>query len=105
MYTKNMSLILYNFYFIYNCGRLKFVCFIFYLYHPDTQGKTKMWISKYGWKDHGTGEIFISNQEDNIKTKNITEKITFDSTYNTKLSDLPFVSIVGSYRRPPRKTF
>ena len=38
-----------------------------------------MWISKYGWKDHGTGEIYVSNQEDNIKTKNITEKITFES--------------------------
>ena len=25
------------------------------------------------------GELFIANQDDQIKTKNITEKITFDS--------------------------
>ena len=38
------------------------------------------WINKYGWKDM-SGQVFISNQEENIKTKNITEKITFDSMY------------------------
>ncbi|XP_060575281.1 eukaryotic translation initiation factor 3 subunit K-like [Ruditapes philippinarum] len=44
---------------------------------PDTQ--VKQWISKYGWNLSTDGNVYITNQEDNIKTKNITEKITFDS--------------------------
>ncbi|XP_063698638.1 eukaryotic translation initiation factor 3 subunit K [Culicoides brevitarsis] len=36
------------------------------------------WVKKNGWKDEN-GLIFISNQDDNIKTKNITEKIEFES--------------------------
>merc|ERR1711893_117249 len=35
------------------------------------------WVHKYGWKDEGQ-EIFIVNQDDNIKTKNITERIGFE---------------------------
>ncbi|KAL8567779.1 Eukaryotic translation initiation factor 3 subunit K [Nucella lapillus] len=37
------------------------------------------WASKYGWTTDSNGMIFVTNQEENIKTKNITEKITFDS--------------------------
>jgi len=38
----------------------------------------KSFMAKNGWReDHGT--IYVSNQEDIIKTKNITEKITFDT--------------------------
>ncbi|XP_052767657.1 eukaryotic translation initiation factor 3 subunit K-like [Mya arenaria] len=44
---------------------------------PDSQ--VKQWINKYGWHLGSDFNVFISNQEDNIKTKNITEKITFDS--------------------------
>ena len=40
--------------------------------------QVRQWVAKYGWREMGSGEIFIANQEDNIKTKNITEKITFD---------------------------
>ena len=36
------------------------------------------WVHKYGWKDEGQ-EIFITSQDENIKTKNITESIGFDS--------------------------
>ena len=36
-------------------------------------------MKKYGWTDMGKGMIFIANQDENIKTKNITEKIDFDS--------------------------
>ncbi|XP_054723887.1 eukaryotic translation initiation factor 3 subunit K-like [Uloborus diversus] len=36
------------------------------------------WMQKYGWKDLGS-LVVINNQEENIKTKNITEKIDFDS--------------------------
>ncbi|XP_067120890.1 eukaryotic translation initiation factor 3 subunit K [Centruroides vittatus] len=38
------------------------------------------WMSKYGWKDIGDGMVFVANQEENIKTKNIAEKIDFEST-------------------------
>jgi len=37
------------------------------------------WASKYGWVKQENGMIHVSNQEESIKTKNITEKITFDS--------------------------
>lgn len=39
-----------------------------------------VWMSKYGWKDIGDGLVFVANQEENIKTKNIAEKIDFEST-------------------------
>ncbi|KAF2902843.1 hypothetical protein ILUMI_03337 [Ignelater luminosus] len=38
----------------------------------------KHWVKKYGWKEEGT-LIFIANQDENIKTKNINEKIDFES--------------------------
>jgi len=44
---------------------------------PDAE--LKSWIAKNGWKEDQNGMVFISNQEDLIKTKNITEKITFDT--------------------------
>ncbi|KAK6183562.1 hypothetical protein SNE40_011019 [Patella caerulea] len=37
------------------------------------------WISKYGWSVQANGVVFVNAQDDNIKTKNIREKITFDS--------------------------
>lgn len=37
------------------------------------------WIKKYGWKDLGNNLVYISSQDDKIKTKNITEKIDFES--------------------------
>ncbi|KAF6210639.1 hypothetical protein GE061_013746 [Apolygus lucorum] len=39
----------------------------------------KHWVQKYGWKEIEDDMIFIANQDENIKTKNITEKIDFDS--------------------------
>lgn len=41
-------------------------------------GTLAIWIKKYGWKDQGD-LIFISSQDENIKTKNITEKIEFEN--------------------------
>ncbi|XP_044742823.1 eukaryotic translation initiation factor 3 subunit K [Chrysoperla carnea] len=38
----------------------------------------KHWVNKYGWKEEN-GLIFIANQDEIIKTKNISEKIDFDS--------------------------
>uniref|UniRef100_A0A8D2QR82 Eukaryotic translation initiation factor 3 subunit K n=1 Tax=Zosterops lateralis melanops TaxID=1220523 RepID=A0A8D2QR82_ZOSLA len=39
----------------------------------------RVWMSKYGWTEPEPGRILISNQEENIKPKNIVEKIDFDS--------------------------
>lgn len=39
----------------------------------------KHWVKKYGWKEEGKSIIFIANQDENIKTKNITEKIDFEN--------------------------
>jgi len=36
------------------------------------------WVTKYGWVSKGE-DIFIANQEENVKTKKITEKIAFES--------------------------
>ena len=44
---------------------------------PETQGM--LWVNKYGWSVSPDDTVYIANQEDNIKTKNITEKITFES--------------------------
>lgn len=37
------------------------------------------WINKYGWRDNGDGSLFIQNQEENVKTKEIVEKINFEN--------------------------
>ncbi|XP_028131457.1 eukaryotic translation initiation factor 3 subunit K [Diabrotica virgifera virgifera] len=39
----------------------------------------KLWVKKYGWKDMTGNLIFIANQDENIKTKNINEKIDFEN--------------------------
>ncbi|KAF2356501.1 Eukaryotic translation initiation factor 3 subunit K [Trinorchestia longiramus] len=38
-----------------------------------------VWISRNNWSEVDGGYIFIANQEETVKTKNITEKIEFDS--------------------------
>ncbi|XP_065216735.1 eukaryotic translation initiation factor 3 subunit K [Planococcus citri] len=42
------------------------------------EGSMKKWVKKYGWKEIENGLIFISNQDENIKTKNISEEISFE---------------------------
>lgn len=45
----------------------------------DIDDKTvKHWIKKYGWREEGQ-LVFIANQEEIIKTKNISEKIDFEN--------------------------
>lgn len=39
----------------------------------------RFWVQKYGWKEEANNMIFIANQDENVKTKNITEKIDFDN--------------------------
>lgn len=39
----------------------------------------RSWIAKNGWKEEPNNMVYISNQEEHVKTKNITEKITFDT--------------------------
>lgn len=36
-------------------------------------------MAKYNWKEEEEGYIMIGNQEETVKTKNITEKIDFES--------------------------
>uniref|UniRef100_A0A3B3S2J7 Eukaryotic translation initiation factor 3 subunit K n=1 Tax=Paramormyrops kingsleyae TaxID=1676925 RepID=A0A3B3S2J7_9TELE len=43
--------------------------------------QVKLWMSKYGWTENEDGQIFIFNQEESIKPKNIVEKIDFESRY------------------------
>jgi translation initiation factor 3 subunit K len=52
--------------------RVKFLCVF-------TEQILKHWIKKYGWREEVTGMVFIANQDENIKTKNITEKIDFEN--------------------------
>uniref|UniRef100_A0A667XDF7 Eukaryotic translation initiation factor 3 subunit K n=1 Tax=Myripristis murdjan TaxID=586833 RepID=A0A667XDF7_9TELE len=41
--------------------------------------QVKVWMSKYGWTENEEGQIFIYNQEESVKPKNIVEKIDFES--------------------------
>merc|ERR1711915_743359 len=43
------------------------------------EASLQAWMSKYGWKEVEEGLVSIASQEDTVKTKNITEKIDFDS--------------------------
>ena len=43
------------------------------------ENSVNQWISKCGWKTTDSGNILISNQDENIKTKKITEKIDLES--------------------------
>ncbi|KAG2471359.1 EIF3K factor, partial [Polypterus senegalus] len=44
-----------------------------------TDSQLRAWMSKYGWTESEPGQIFIYNQEENIKPKNIVEKIDFET--------------------------
>ncbi|XP_038642022.1 eukaryotic translation initiation factor 3 subunit K isoform X1 [Scyliorhinus canicula] len=44
-----------------------------------TDAQLQVWMSKYGWTEAEPEKIFICNQEESIKPKNIVEKIDFDS--------------------------
>uniref|UniRef100_A0A8P4KMQ6 Eukaryotic translation initiation factor 3 subunit K n=1 Tax=Dicentrarchus labrax TaxID=13489 RepID=A0A8P4KMQ6_DICLA len=41
--------------------------------------QVKVWMNKYGWTENDEGQIFIFNQEESVKPKNIVEKIDFES--------------------------
>lgn len=45
----------------------------------DTQ--VKVWMNKFGWTENDEGQIFIFNQEESVKPKNIVEKIDFESEF------------------------
>lgn len=63
--------------------------FLFIQYRTSTKFKLlslhaldatlKHWVKKYGWKEENKTIIFVANQDENIKTKNITEKIDFEN--------------------------
>lgn len=48
----------------------------------------RLWVKKYGWKELDNGTIFIANQDENIKTKNITEKIEFENVATIMTSNI-----------------
>lgn len=50
---------------------ISIVCFVL-------DSSMKQWVKKYGWKEIENNMIFISNQDENIKTKNISEEILFE---------------------------
>lgn len=37
------------------------------------------WMKANNWRDEGSNMVFINNQEENIKTKNIQERIEFEA--------------------------
>jgi translation initiation factor 3 subunit K len=43
------------------------------------ENAVNQWINKNGWKTTESGNVLISNQDENIKTKKITEKIDLES--------------------------
>ena len=43
------------------------------------ENAVNQWINKNGWKVTETGFVLISNQEENIKTKKITQKIDLEA--------------------------
>nr|XP_031363420.1 eukaryotic translation initiation factor 3 subunit K [Lonchura striata domestica] len=56
--------------------------------HAPPESQLRVWMSKYGWTEPEPGRILISNQEENIKPKNIVEKIDFDSVSSIMASSL-----------------
>lgn len=52
--------------------------FFFSIFYSVLGNAFNYWVKKYGWKDEGE-TILITKQDENIKTKNITEKIAFEN--------------------------
>ncbi|XP_049581520.1 eukaryotic translation initiation factor 3 subunit K [Syngnathus scovelli] len=46
---------------------------------PPLDNQVKVWMNKYNWTETEDGQIFIFNQEESVKPKNIVEKIDFES--------------------------
>lgn len=64
---------------MYNVPYMVKSSYIFIHFLLFSEQTLRYWVQKYGWKEMSDGMIFIANQDENIKTKNITEKIDFDS--------------------------
>lgn len=45
---------------------------------PFAGSELGSWVQKYGWTDEGD-TIFIRNQDESVKTKNIREKVDFET--------------------------
>ncbi|KAI5744218.1 hypothetical protein M8J76_000235 [Diaphorina citri] len=54
----------------------------------ESYSTLRLWVKKYGWKELDNGYIFIANQDENIKTKNITEKIEFENAATIMTSNV-----------------
>ncbi|XP_077467557.1 eukaryotic translation initiation factor 3 subunit K isoform X2 [Stigmatopora argus] len=45
----------------------------------DEGDEVKVWMNKYNWTETEDGQVFVFNQEESVKPKNIVEKIDFES--------------------------
>lgn len=63
-----------------------------------------VWMSKYGWMEPEPGWIFICNQEESIKPKNIV-KIDFDSGCWGMGRHPTHTHTLGRYPTPPSLSF
>ncbi|EMP27840.1 Eukaryotic translation initiation factor 3 subunit K [Chelonia mydas] len=66
-----------------------------------SDNQLKVWMSKYGWTETESGKIFICNQEESIKPKNIVEKIDFDTLNVGTWGCLALGVVVGAAGRTP----
>lgn len=60
----------------------------------DTQ--VKVWMNKYSWTENDEGQIFIYNQEESVKPKNIVEKIDFESESSWEWDLRTVMSLFGT---------
>lgn len=69
--------------------------------HNGTDTQVKVWMNKYSWTENDEGQIFIYNQEESVKPKNIVEKIDFESESKCPQSHvgLDMISLFSIYQR------
>lgn len=53
-------------------------------------------MNKYGWVENEEGQIFVFNQEESVKPKNIVEKIDFESKFHYFCTYFPLSSTLTS---------
>jgi len=70
----------------------KFICHVIQITYQTIEKSTlisllgnladnqlQQWMTQNGWKEDENGFVFVTNQDENIKTKNITEKIDLEN--------------------------
>lgn len=54
-------------------------------------------MNKYSWTENDEGQIFIYNQEESVKPKNIVEKIDFESESKCLQSQVTILAIMPHF--------